>query len=250
MSGTRSASPMAPATENRSVLVVAHGSPSKPEAQDRVLAETAGCAAACLPGWTVRGATLAGRDTLEAVAGELQTSRPLVYPLFMSDGWFVRKELSRRLRALGLREFEILAPLGLDPAIHSLCRDQAHLAAIAGGCDPMETTVVLAAHGSLTDHRPRAAAQAAADKLCKLFKRVSVGFLDETPRLSEAAKVDGQALCLPYFAGRSRHVETDVPAALEKARFSGPILDPVGIWPQVPRIIAAAVSDHSVRMAA
>ena len=54
--------------------------------------------------------------------------------------------------------------------------------------------------------------------------------------------MDGPAICLPYFASRAGHVEVDVPGALAKAGFPGPLLAPIGADAEVPGIIAAALA--------
>ncbi|MDT8345494.1 MAG: cobalamin biosynthesis protein CbiX, partial [Thermohalobaculum sp.] len=65
-----------------------------------------------LPGWRVRGATLAAPGALAAALAGLGGAPVLVYPHFMSDGWFVSDELPRRLAGAGGAGAEVLAPLG------------------------------------------------------------------------------------------------------------------------------------------
>ena len=146
-SGTRSPSPMAPATEP-AALIVAHGQPSAPEGAERAIAALARAVAAVLPGWRVRGATLAAPGALEAALAALG-SRPVpVYPHFMSDGWFVRTRIPQRLAAAGRADCEVLAPFGRDPASAELCLRAAREGALEHGLDPAATTLLIAAHGS------------------------------------------------------------------------------------------------------
>ncbi len=51
-----------------------------------------------------------------------------------------------------------------------------------------------------------------------------------------------EALCLPFFAARGGHVVEDLPAALAEAAFRGTVLEPVGLDPRVPALIARAIS--------
>jgi sirohydrochlorin ferrochelatase len=74
-----------------------------------------------------------------------------------------------------------------------------------------------------------------------LFREVRAGFVDQAPTLAEAARMDGPAVCLPYFASRAGHVAVDVPGALAKAGFPGPMLPPIGADAEVPGIIAATL---------
>ncbi len=243
---------MAPATEPRAALIVAHGSPSAPERPEAALSALADRVAARLSGWTVRGVTLAGHDTLKAALDTLGNQRILIYPLFMSDGWFVSRELPRRIGALRDRSFAMLSPLGLDPALHALCLDCVRRAASERDVPLEETTVLLAAHGSPSDTRPRKAAERAARFITAagLFYAVRVGFVDEAPYLADAARLEEPALCLPFFAGRAGHVDVDLPRALAEAAFSGPILGPVGMRPEIARIVAVALAMQAARIAA
>jgi sirohydrochlorin ferrochelatase len=72
--------------------------------------------------------------------------------------------------------------------------------------------------------------------------RVETGFIDQSPRIAEVARRLGPgAVCLPFFAARGGHVIDDLPQALDEAGFTGTLLDPVGVDPRVPGLIAAAL---------
>ena len=89
----------------QSALIVAHGSPSNPEQGEVDMQELAARVAVLLPGWRVRGVTLAAPGRLEAAVVEL--GGPVVYPFFMAGGWFTKVELPRRLAAAGYVHYEI-----------------------------------------------------------------------------------------------------------------------------------------------
>ena len=72
------------------------------------------------------------------------------------------------------------------------------------------------------------------------FREVRTGYIDEEPYLEDAARLNGPALCLPFFAMRAGHVEVDIPQALSNAGFCGHLLDPIGLHPAIPQIVAAA----------
>lgn len=219
---------------------MAHGSPSDPAPQEAAIAALARTVAARLPGWRIMGATLAAPGVLERA---LEAGPTSVYPLFMSDGWFVSRELPRRLGAAGRADIAILPPLGIDPALAALCASCAREAAAAAGFAIAETTVILAAHGSPKDPRPAAAAGNVAQSLRETggFRAVATGFVDEAPRLADALRVEGPALCLPFFAARAGHVTGDLPEAVAEAGFRGPVLGPIGADPGVPDLIAGAL---------
>ena len=244
---------MAPAVEHAvpgsapgQALIVAHGWPSAPARPEAVLRDLAAAVQGLLPGgWAVRGATLATPGAIAAaLSGLAETGRLLVYPHFMADGWFSTAELPRRLGEAGAGGFDVLPAFGLDPAVLRLCLRRAGKAAAADNLPPGEAALLLAAHGSPADPRPAAAARAAVQFLAEsnMFREVRAGFIDQAPFLADAARIDGPALCLPFFAGRAGHVETDLPAILAKSGFPGPLLPPIGADAEAPGIVAAALA--------
>ncbi len=252
MSGTRSPSRTAPATERRAALLVAHGAPSAPDGPERAIRALADKVASLLPGVMVGGATLAAPAALETALAALPGTAPLIFPVFMSGGWFVREKLPQRVGRVCGESFELLRPLGLDPALHRLCLDYALEGARAAGLSPARTTLLLAAHGSPSDSSPREAVAAALRVIAGAgaFRAVCPGFIDEAPFLAQAARIDGPAICLPFFAGRAGHVENDIPQALAAAGFDGPLLEAIGRHDGVAAIVAAALAARTGRRAA
>ncbi|MBM9595983.1 CbiX/SirB N-terminal domain-containing protein [Roseitranquillus sediminis] len=225
------------------VVIVTHGQPSAPGGPEAVLAELAAEVAGHLPGVRVGSATLAGDGTLGRALVMLGPGLVSVYPLFMADGWFVSTLLPRRIAKVWDGRANILPPFGLDPAVSGLSLAAAVEGAREAGLKPSRTHLLLAAHGSPSDPRPSAAARRVAARIeaAGAFRRVSCGFVDESPFLAEAGRLDGPAICLPFFAAANGHVNEDLPEALRVADFPGPILAPVGTRPEVPALIAAAV---------
>lgn len=196
-----------------------------------------------LPGWRVRGATLASPGALEHALHRLD--RPLVYPFFMAEGWFTRTTLPKRLTAAGASALPQLPAFGTDPALPALMAALATDAARAQGLDPHGTTLVLAAHGSQVSRASATITEAVADRLRTLtpFARIVTGYVEEAPFLHDAAAGLGPALCLPFFALRAGHVSSDVPEALTRAGFTGPLLPAVGETAIVAPRIAASLAD-------
>lgn len=232
----------------RSAVLVSHGSPSDPAAQERAMADLATRVGALLPGWQLRGATLAAAGALEHALEGLDA--PLVYPFFMSSGWFTTTELPRRLILAGKGSARCVAPFGADPGLPDLARAAAEAGAEAVSLDPSRATLLLAAHGSARRGKAaRASARAAAALARGLaagpFARVEVGLIEEAPFLTavaRAARLHGPGLCLPLFAQAAGHVRDDVPRALSEAGFTGLVLAPIGAHPGVPALIARALA--------
>ncbi|MGB3146383.1 MAG: CbiX/SirB N-terminal domain-containing protein [Paracoccaceae bacterium] len=226
----------------KSALIVAHGQPSDPAPAEADLAALTDLVARHLPGWQIGSATLAAEGRLEDALARLD--QPLILPFFMADGWFTKVNLPKRLTAAGLAAPRILPPFGLMDALPALLREALDQALMTRDWRVEDTALLLAAHGSGRSRAPAAAANrlAAAIGSSRPFADLRLGFIEETPRLAEAARGMGpKSLCLPLFVARWGHVETDIPAALTEAGFGGDCLDPIGLWPTVPALLAEAL---------
>lgn len=228
----------------RSALIVAHGSPADPGPQEAALQALAVRVAMWLPGWRVRGATLAAKGALEAALKGMDA--PLIYPFFMAEGWFTRTNLPKRLDGVGRQ----LPAFGGDPGMVDLVVRVAVDGALAAGLVPAEAVLLIAAHGSQVSRASADGARALAEGVAArgAFGRVEVGFVEESPYLGDVAKGLGPAICLPFFALRAGHVAVDVPEALSAAGFGGVLLPAIGEHGEVARMIAAALATaHVVR---
>lgn len=234
-------------------LIVAHGQPSDPGPAEAVLAAFTARVAALLPVWSLRSATLAAPGALQAAAGAARAAAgnaPIwVYPMFMADGWFTQSHLPDRLRAAGLAagQGRQLPPFGLDPGLVALALSGLDAAlAGAGAGSAQGWSLLVAAHGSFRSPAPAAMARRLAETIAaaRPFTTVRTAFIDQSPRIAEAARdLPAPALCLPLFATAGGHVEIDLPAALAEARFSGPVLPPLGLAEGAPALVAAALAD-------
>lgn len=216
-------------------LIVSHGQPGDPLPQQLAIEALAASVAAHLPRTWVRGATLAMPGALAIAHDDC-----LIYPMFMAAGWFTRRELPRRLGLAGAPQARILPPFGSDPGLPALARHLISQAATAQGWTHPAPHILIAAHGSGRSRAPAEAAQALARALVPFS--VSCGFIEEAPYLAEAAHgLPERSICLPLFATRAEHVTDDLPKALTDAGFKGVTLPPIGLAPEVPRMIAEAI---------
>jgi sirohydrochlorin ferrochelatase len=218
-------------------VIVSHGQPGDPGPQQQAIKDLAARVAACDPGCEVVGATLAMPGALAAVADD----DCLIYPMFMAEGWFTRSELPRRLAQAGAGKAQVLRPFGTDPALPGLIVAQAHAAATEQGWTPQETTLLLSAHGSQRSQASFTITTALAETIAPHFTRAVTGFVEQEPFIADAARGLDRAVSLPFFALRAEHVLDDLPEALDQAGFTGPRLDPIGLAPQVPALIAASI---------
>ncbi len=250
MSGTKSASRMAPAIDpaRPGAVIVAHGQPSNPAPAEAALRVLAGKVARHLPGWDVASATMAAPDILERRLQ--QHSNAAVYPVFMADGWFTGMALPKRLRIS--EKPHLMRPLGMDPRLPAIAADVTAQAVAARGWDMAETCLIIAAHGGQASRNPAKAARVFTAALAALtrFADIRLGFIEESPDLSDvAAGAGNKALCLPFFAANGRHVRRDIPAALSKAGFEGGVLDAIGLADQIPDLIAQSLTQNTCQRA-
>lgn len=230
---------------NSPVLIIAHGQPSDPAPAAADLAALARKVGALVPQRQVASATLAGEGALADALAQLGP-RGVVFPMFMAGGWFTRVALGQKLQAagaaLGADGWQVLEPFGCDPLAHALARDI--VAEALTGQDLARSEVLIAAHGSFKSSAPSDVAVALARQLVADLglARADAAFIDQTPRLCDAAGFGAGAICLPFFAAMGGHVTDDIPRALDAARFGGRVLPPLGLDPRVPALIAAAVA--------
>lgn len=216
----------------KTALIVSHGQPSDPEPAEAALAGLAALVALHLPDWHVGSATLAAPGALaRAAAGR----DGVVFPLFMAGGWFTRVHLPKRLAEAGGGVWQVLEPLGCDPAVGDLVLDM--LRALG----PVES-VLLAAHGSGKSSAPSAIANRLAARIrTELGLRVDAAFIEQEPRIAATRGHGPGSVCLPFFAAEGGHVSEDLPLALEAAGFAGRLLPALGLHPGLPAVIARAI---------
>jgi sirohydrochlorin ferrochelatase len=217
-------------------LIVTHGQPSDPAPAEANLARVAARIAAHLPDWRVGSATLAAPDALRAATAGLG-AHGLVYPMFMSCGWFTGTHLPERLLRAGAADWRVTIPLGCNPGLQALCIAMVQAAMTRPAA---ETDLILAAHGSGRSDQPALIAMSVARMIGRALglRRVQAAFIDQSPRIADLSGFGEGALCLPYFAADGGHVQDDIPQALQNAGFRGRLLPPVGTDLRVTVLVA------------
>lgn len=221
-------------------IIVSHGQPSDPDPAETALATLAREVAILLPGWDVTSATLAKPGALDAALEQAGTA-PLIYPMFMSAGWFTRSELKRRLAKHDART---LPPFGHDAGLPDLAAGLVRSTLAERNWQAKETQLFIAGHGSGRSPNAARDTHRFADALARRLPmgEQRVGFVEEPPRLTPTATgLGAQSICLPFFAAKGGHVIEDIPEALNTTGFKGILLEPLGLAPGVPRLIAQAL---------
>lgn len=226
-------------------IIVNHGQPSDPNPAEARLSMLGHKVAAALPGWHVGSATLAKPGALEAALEDIGPC-PLIYPMFMTSGWFTGEELLKRLDD---RHARVLPPLGRDPGLPDMAAGLLREVLQREAWQAQDTRLFIAAHGSGRSRNSARDTQHFAKRLTGLMSlaEIRVGFVEEPPYLADMAfDLGSKAICLPFFAANGGHVTDDIPEALDLAGFQGVQLAPIGCAQAVPALIARALETARV----
>ena len=201
-----------------------------------VALEHARCIAASGRFDDVRVACQRGRPDLVDVVGDLVGRHVVLAPLLMAKGYTFKVMLDRlepfrrRLASLTVAE-----PLGLHPGLSGLITTIAHRICAERHWSPVETGLIVAAHGTQRDpgSGQGACGHVAHIKKHPTFASVDAGFLDQPPCLAEvvAAGKARHHVAVGLFIDRGEHGEEDIPHILRgidpQAAYSGPVgVDP------------------------
>jgi sirohydrochlorin cobaltochelatase len=248
MSGTSSVSPPEPVTRpsSEAFLIVAHGDCGGPGGN--VLATE-----------LARRMRLTGRydevaigylrcsPSIEEAAAGIASGRISLYPLFMSNGYYVSEVIPKRLGiqnavdALG-RCVAIREPLGLHPALPRLLLSAAIDAAAGKYISPHSATLLLVAHGSAHSLHSAAAARNIRDCMAsrKLFAAIELALLEEEPFFVPALRTSPRpTFVLGLFAGEGMHAGEDIHGAV--ADLNDPdihIIEQLGGYAEIIELIA------------
>ncbi|WP_343032017.1 CbiX/SirB N-terminal domain-containing protein [Roseovarius bejariae] len=224
---------------------MSHGQPSDPAPADRALAAFAARVGARLPHWQVTSATLAAPGALDRAFAQTGEDA-LIYPMFMTNGWFTRDALHQ---AIGPRHAHVLPPFGAEQGLPDLAAEWLRDVLRRQGWTASDTRLFVAAHGSGRSKQSAQDTRAFAKMLARQlpFADIRIGFVEEEPFLSDMAfDLGRQSVCLPFFAAEGGHVLEDVHEALELAQFEGVRLPPIGCAEAAPALVARTIEGAEV----
>lgn len=160
---------------------------------------------------------------IEEAAARIGVERVRVFPLFMSDGYYVSDAIPRRLGmhggidAMG-HEVRIETPLGLLPGLPPLLLKAAVETARGEGKEPGASHLLLVAHGNSNSSHSADTARQIASEMAEagVFASVDTAFLEEKPFLGEVLAASPRPLFVfGLFAGCGMHGQDDLHAAVE-----------------------------------
>jgi sirohydrochlorin cobaltochelatase len=162
------------------------------------------------------------QPSIEEVAAHIASATIRLYPLFLSDGYYVRDAIPRRLAikdgvdALGHRVI-VDEPLGLHPRLPEILASAAAAAALGRGISPNSATLLIVAHGSRHTTNSADIARLISDGIASKgrFRSVDVSFLEEAPFFRDALRrCPRPTFVLGLFAGGGMHATDDVQRAI------------------------------------
>ncbi|MCB1377873.1 MAG: hypothetical protein KDK89_05830 [Alphaproteobacteria bacterium] len=162
------------------------------------------------------------QPSIEEVAAHISSERIRLFPLFMSDGYYVREAIPNRLGirdgidALG-HHVTIETPLGLLPELPGLLIQASLAVAANAGLQTNATTLLLVAHGSENSPHSAEMARDLRDRMAaeNLFRDVVVSYLEEKPFFADQLMACPRpTIVLGLFAGGGMHATEDVRGAV------------------------------------
>ncbi len=245
MSGTRSPSPRARATDPRAkaaLVVATHGVEEGPG----IAAEHARRIAERGIFGAVRAACLRGRPTIEEVIATLDQATVRVVPLLMAEGYILAW---LRARLAGLRKghhIQLCETIGTRPEIAGIVRELAHAACAERGWERGRASLVLAGHGTarFITSGDTAFAQVSRLRRENLFGEVFCAFLEQEPFLADViARIEGPVVVAGFFVDAGPHGRDDVEAVLAPFGSRVAYLGPLGGHPRISDLIVEAASN-------
>lgn len=229
------------------LVLAAHGERGG-EGANRSLVAHAEAAAGIAGISAVAAGVLKGEPSIEhalAAIAAAGAEEILVYPYFMSDGYFVEKVLPQRIRDAGHPPpTRILPPLGLDQGLPALMLEAALTAAVSAGYDTAGSRLLIVGHGSQGSRASALATELMALKLASSghFGEVAAAFLEEPPFVRESLEgTRPPTVVAGFFSGDGLHAAEDVPEAIAWAGAEAVYCGAIGGHPGVTGLIGAAV---------
>lgn len=242
MSGTRSPSLPGPVTSDLALVLAAHGDlGGKGAGNTPGHVRLKNALAPLLPEMDVVSGVMKGTPPLQEVVGNLPHGRVLVLPLLLSNGYFCKTVLPRRLgldpKQLQQKEgvwqtmnrdgqyITLLPPLGVLPFLPDLVSQsiQSTLAPNSKSAllkPELEREVLIVAHGSTVGPESRLCALQLKAHLEKRYgyKQLRVAFLSEEPYVEKAVlTLSEDAIVVPLFASGGLHGHDDISEMMASA---------------------------------
>lgn len=233
-----------PMHPNTALVLAAHGSSRRPEANALVDAHAATIKAKNIFSSLHTVFLMGGADPLDVIQ-DVTAQHIIVVPFMMSDGYLVdviAEKLNSAISSDNTRDMHVSEPIGTHPEIATIAADMAESILLENKLTPIEATVVLVAHGA--KQRPESKAGAMHHlkrvKSMKRFADVHLALLEEAPFIDDVLKeISGPSAIVGMFAAPGGHAIDDVQTAISEN--SRPDMHDTGPIGADPRMINIAI---------
>jgi sirohydrochlorin ferrochelatase len=230
------------------VVIVAHGDRAGRERNAALLSHTDYVRRKLNLGHVTCG-VLNGEPDVQLAFEEISAGsfdKVLIYPFFMSNGYFVDRILPERLIGTALTDIaEIMTPLGLEERLPKIMLNSTLEAARSKNFSPEESSLLVVGHGSKYGRASAASTENMAANLAALsqFSRVSTAYLEEHPFLHSVLTAERNPLVIAgFFAGDGMHAHEDVPVAIEETGANAVYTGPIGTHPAISDLICKSIT--------
>lgn len=234
----------APLHPDTALILAAHGSSRRPEANALVDAHAAAIDAKHIFSSVHTVFLTGGPDPLDVIQ-HVTAQHIIIAPFMMSDGYLVNiitKKLSAAISTDSKRHIRVSEPVGTHPEIAAIAADMAVSTLKKNQHQPNEATIVLVAHGTKLRPESKTGAQLHLDKVKKMeqFAAVHLALLEEAPFIEDVLNdMTGPSAIIGLFAAPGGHAVDDVQTAINKS--GRPNIHDTGPIGADPRMINIAI---------
>ncbi len=191
---------------------------------------------------------LSGKPTVSAALQQAAKTADhiLIYPLFMSEGYFLKTALPSQIASSDISTpITMLPSLSSDPALPPLLYQKALETLRTTQWQIEETRLLIVGHGSSKNPASAQATRRQARNLItsSQFLGIETAFLEEEPFIEELLGHTKQlpTIIIGYFTGQGLHGKNDIEQAIETTGANAVYADSIGSAPEIKHIILAAV---------
>lgn len=183
-------------------------------------------------------------DQAYARLGTATAGRLLVFPLFMSEGYFVRVKMPVILREHGFADTTVMTSFGLmDHLIDVIEHRLKSIASLSGGREPKDLPILMVAHGSRSgEPASRLRAEAVAATLtARGLGTIHLAFIEEPPSVADQLEAIDPCIVIGFFASEGTHALNDVKELVDLRPNVKHHISAIGTDEAVALIVADAV---------
>lgn len=171
----------------------------------------------------------------------------IVYPFFMTEGWFVKQKLPRALKSAGFDDWLRLDPFGKDPALLAYLDRKLTGIAARHGRTKATLNAALIAHGSGSGEAgSRLTTEALQDALAEHgWSNLAVGFIEEAPFYDALISERQPDAVIGLFVTSGTHAVNDVASAVAATPSVKEHVLAVGLEDEVTDMVLRQVLTHA-----